>query len=361
MKIKTKIILSITLILMFIIFTISILFRLNVFDKTKEGNESNIEIINKQVETKLKSGYKLLDINNEGILKSPYIKVEDNKYNINLHDNKDNYINVFNEENITYYECKINEYCFNFDKGSYYFSNKTTTNVVDLDNPNFYVLSSFLRTNKDKIINNTNIKVNYYVNLYHTKNGENIYKLIVIDENLDLYEFNYIRSLNFKRVNTCKISKVLYKQNNNKLINEKIKTDSKLENCKIKVVKATKLIEKYPDGIDLASVLVIKNGSQVQIIIDGYDTNYRDLNAKHLLLWELIKRYANEGYTTFNLGGVSNILLSDNKYAGLNDFKMNFGAYSVEYMGDLEVITNPTLYLLHNNPIKKLIKKKNIV
>lgn len=153
----------------------------------------------------------------------------------------------------------------------------------------------------------------------------------------------------------------LTKQNNNKLINEKIKTDSKLENCKIKVVKATKLIEKYPDGIDLASVLVIKNGSQVQIIIDGYDTNYRDLNAKHLLLWELIKRYANEGYTTFNLGGVSNILLSDNKYAGLNDFKMNFGAYSVEYMGDLEVITNPTLYLLHNNPIKKLIKKKNIV
>ena len=153
----------------------------------------------------------------------------------------------------------------------------------------------------------------------------------------------------------------LTKQNNNKLINEKIKTDSKLENCKIKVVKATKLIEKYPDGIDLASVLVIKNGSQVQIIIDGYDTNYRDLNAKHLLLWELIKKYANEGYTTFNLGGVSNILLSDNKYAGLNDFKMNFGAYSVEYMGDLEVITNPTLYLLHNNPIKKLIKKKNIV
>lgn len=217
MKIKTKIILSITLILMFIIFTISILFRLNVFDKTKEGNESNIEIINKQVETKLKSGYKLLDINNEGILKSPYIKVENNKYNINLHDNKDNYINVFNEENITYYECKINEYCFNFDNGSYYFSNKTTTNIVDLNNPNFYVLSSFLRTNKDKIIDNTNIKVNYYVNLYHTKNGENIYKLIVIDENLDLYEFNYIRSLNFKRVNTCKISKVLYKKNNNKL------------------------------------------------------------------------------------------------------------------------------------------------
>lgn len=64
MKIKTKIILSITLLLVFIIFTISILFRLNVFDKTKEGNESNIEIINKQVETKLKSGYKLLDINN---------------------------------------------------------------------------------------------------------------------------------------------------------------------------------------------------------------------------------------------------------------------------------------------------------
>jgi len=151
--------------------------------------------------------------------------------------------------------------------------------------------------------------------------------------------------------------KLSKQQDISKLINNKIKIDNDLENYKLKLVNATKLIEKHPDGIDLASILVIKDKNQVHMIVDGYNTKYKNLNSKHLLLWELIKKYSNEGYKLFNLGGVSNIFIENNKYAGLNEFKTNFGAYFVEYMGDLEVITNSTLYFMHNNPIKRLIKK----
>ncbi len=174
----------------------------------------------------------------------------------------------------------------------------------------------------------------------------------------------YLINSQNKYENTYHISqninyKLSEQKNSFNLINNKLDIDNKLENYKLKLVNATKMIEQYPDGIDLASILVIKNKEQVHMIIDGYDINYRYLNAKHLLLWELIKKYSEEGYKIFNLGGVSNILIDDNKYVGLNDFKTNFGAYFVEYMGDLEVITNNKLYIIHNNPIKRLMKKKS--
>lgn len=172
----------------------------------------------------------------------------------------------------------------------------------------------------------------------------------------------YLINSQNKYENTYSISqninyKLSKQQSSFKLISNKMQVDNNLENYKLKLVNATKLIKDYPNGIDLATMLVIKDKNQVHMIIDGYDTKYRNLNAKHLLLWELIKKYSNEGYKLFNLGGVSNIFIKDNKYSGLNDFKINFGAYFVEYMGDLEVITNNKLYFMHNNPIKRLIKK----
>lgn len=172
----------------------------------------------------------------------------------------------------------------------------------------------------------------------------------------------YLINSQNKYENTYSISqninyKLSKQQSSFKLISNKMQVDNNLENYKLKLVNATKLIKDYPNGIDLATILVIKDKNQVHMIIDGYDTKYRNLNAKHLLLWELIKKYSNEGYKLFNLGGVSNIFIKDNKYSGLNDFKINFGAYFVEYMGDLEVITNNKLYFMHNNPIKRLIKK----
>ena len=148
-------------------------------------------------------------------------------------------------------------------------------------------------------------------------------------------------------------------KNSFKLVNDKLQIDNSLDKYKLKLINATKLIEKYPDGIDLASILVVSDNKQVHMIIDGYDTQYRNLNAKHLLLWELIKKYSKEGYHLFNLGGASNIFIENNKYSGLNEFKMGFGANFVEYMGDLEVITNNTLYFVHKNPIKRLIMKKS--
>lgn len=145
-----------------------------------------------------------------------------------------------------------------------------------------------------------------------------------------------------------------------KLINQKLNTDVLLNKYENKLVTATSLLQKYPEGIVLASIMIIKFYGTVYMFMDGYDMNYRYLNAKHLLLWKVIEEYSKKGFKKFNLGGISNIK-NDNKYKGLNEFRMNFGSCAIEYAGDFELVTNNTLYFMYKKTqkITNIIKKKN--
>lgn len=146
------------------------------------------------------------------------------------------------------------------------------------------------------------------------------------------------------------------------LIARKIAEDNKLAAYKRQLIQATQLLKLNPDGIIVASAITLKHQNEAHLFLDGFDVNYKSVNAKHLLIWKLMEKYATEGFERFNLGGMSNPLLKDdNKYKGLNDFKLCFGAKAVEYIGDLELITNPILYAIYRNgsPFRKMKKKKD--
>ena len=149
-------------------------------------------------------------------------------------------------------------------------------------------------------------------------------------------------------------------KNNDKLISKKIKEENKLNELKNELVYATKLLKEEPDGIVLASMLITKYKDEAYLFMDGYNKDFKKINAKHLLAWKLIEKCASEGFKVFNLGGMTNPNINNDKYAGLNEFKMNFNARCIEYIGDLELITNPTLYSLYRNskPLRVILTKK---
>lgn len=148
------------------------------------------------------------------------------------------------------------------------------------------------------------------------------------------------------------------KSNNNKIINLKIEADKNLNKYKNELIKATKYLRDKPEGIITSSALVVKNFNEIYLLMDGFNTNYKSLNSKHLLIWKLCEKFSKEGYKTFNLGGMTNLNIDNNKYKGLNDFKLGFNASSYEYIGDLELICNNALYFMYkNSPIKNILKK----
>lgn len=149
------------------------------------------------------------------------------------------------------------------------------------------------------------------------------------------------------------------KKSNNKLINSKIFAENKLNELKNELVLATKLLKESPQGIVLATMLITKYRGEAYIFMDGYNKDFKKLNAKHLMTWKLIEKYSNENYDRFNLGGMTNPSINNDKYNGLNEFKLSFNARCVEYIGDLELITSPALYALYRNskPFRYILKR----
>lgn len=187
------------------------------------------------------------------------------------------------------------------------------------------------------------------------KSAEFYYAKIDTAKYLNKVRNDYQKSLELND----KINNNLLNTKNNKIINKKINNDKQLNDIKNELIYATKLNQDYNDGIVIASVLIVKHGNIATLLIDGYDTNYKKFNGKHLLIWKLIEKYSKEGIKYFNLGGINNPNNMQDRYKGLTDFKLGFNASAIEYIGDLELITNKPLYFIYRNssPIRRILKK----
>lgn len=137
------------------------------------------------------------------------------------------------------------------------------------------------------------------------------------------------------------------KNDNSKTLSMKLEADNLLASYKEQLLRATELLKQFPEGIITACALVIKNGDEAVLLIYSRDKEYSAFNSTHILLWNIMAKYAADGYKKFNLGGVSNIRLKPNKFKGLNDFKCNFNPKIYEYLGDFELVAIKSLYLMY--------------
>ncbi len=165
-----------------------------------------------------------------------------------------------------------------------------------------------------------------------------------------------------EEANNNKINAAVIKnadKNSSKLLSKKIESDNLLSKAKDQLIKATNLLRDYPEGIIVATSLIVKNSDEIVLFMDGFNNDFKSLNAKHLLIWKLIEKYSKLGFCKFNLGGMSNINVDNSKYNGLNDFKLNFNSNVIEYIGDLELITNNPLYFMYRKSaqLKRMLKK----
>lgn len=139
-----------------------------------------------------------------------------------------------------------------------------------------------------------------------------------------------------------------------KIINTKMESDKNLSIYQNNLLKATRFFQEQPNGIVIGGALIIKYEKGVNLIIEGFDKNYRDYNPNYLLKWEILKEYNNEGYNYFNLNGISGEFETKNKYSGLNEMKLGYNASAIEYIGEFDLIINKTTYSLYK---KKMDKK----
>lgn len=149
-------------------------------------------------------------------------------------------------------------------------------------------------------------------------------------------------------------------KDNEEIINKKIIEEAKLNEIKNELVYATNLLKDNPNGIVTSTCITTKYKDEVYLFIDCYNKNFKSFNPKHLMIWKLIELYNKQGFKRFNLGGITNPKIDNKKYNNLNEFKLSFNARCIEYIGDLELITNSAYYALYRNskPIRVILHKK---
>lgn len=208
------------------------------------------------------------------------------------------------------------------------------------------------------------IKKKYPRNLNYFKK---MYNEFNINNNVDIfytildtkYYLNKIQIDYHKQENICTYYNYQISSNYNKekFITKKMEADKLLNKYKKEIIIATKYLKEYPNGVITSTAIVIKNTNNAYLLMDGFDSKFKKFNSKHLLIWKMCEMYSKNNLKSFNLGGITNPTIENNKFEGLNYFKLNFNSLCYEYIGDFELICNDALYYLYKGiPLKNILK-----
>ena len=204
------------------------------------------------------------------------------------------------------------------------------------------VLSSLTKNiNSDKIKN--------ILNNFNTK--DNTAEIYFAKLNPEKYINNYRYLLKREDDKNDKLNEIMQNINipkSDSLISKKMTSDKLITRYNNEIVKASNIYAKYPEGVVLGAILIIKNNREIYFLDEGRNKEFDNIYSSHLLKWEIIKKYLSAGYKIFNFGPIKNTDKKNSSYI----FKMGFGGKVYESVGTYDLVINNLQYKM-----AKLFKK----
>ncbi|MBQ8892481.1 MAG: peptidoglycan bridge formation glycyltransferase FemA/FemB family protein [Bacilli bacterium] len=209
-------------------------------------------------------------------------------------------------------------------------------------------------------IKNKRRKKRYYRGMYNNFSINNKMDIFFINVNTDKYLNNMKYMYDKESINNEEYANLIQDtsiaaREKQTIINNKMESDKRLNFYKNELIYATKLSKEYPDFITIGAAFTIKHNKGVELIIDSYLEEYLKFNPRYVLLWELIKKYKQEGFMYFNLNAVVGEFTKENlgKFNTLNNIKLKFNATVMEYIGEFDLVINDRIYTKFKEKIEK--------
>ena len=280
------------------------------------------------------NNYQLIDL----FRKLGYVKIDNSLYFDSILPRFDAIINL-NDFNIM----KTNKNTRNKIKKSI----RKGLNFEKSDSQNMDILYKFI---KNKIHKDMFHYSDYY-NIFSKDNAIDYFLVSIDNEKLII---NSQKAYEKELENNEKLNQKLLYFSSNKNINKKMNSDKALLSYKNDIAIANKYILKN-EKIYIAGALVVKYGNKITILISGYNKIFKNYAPNYFLYYNILMYYKNE-YKYACLNGISGDFSKDNKYYGLNKFKMGFNPDIYEYIGEFDLVLNRINYFFLNK--KKLITKE---
>ena len=207
-----------------------------------------------------------------------------------------------------------------------------------------------------KVFNNNSKK--YFINLYNAFNPSNKIKIFYCKLNTKKYVENVNKLYSIEEEKNLKLASIIQsgdtvKYNIQKAINDKIESDKLLHAYKKDVVVSTKLLKTNPDGIICGAALVIEDAHGVNILVNYANNEYNKYNSDTMLTYEIMKYYGKLNYQYINIGAITGNFDSTSKYYQMLENKLGFNSSILEYIGQFNMVLNPTLYTIYKKKYNK--------
>ena len=202
------------------------------------------------------------------------------------------------------------------------------------------------------VLNRKNPPLEYYMDLYqffNVNNGFEIYfvklePVSYVNSSKKMYEEEEQRNSNLNMQ-----MQDFNNPNKDAIINEKLKSDEMLATYKKNMLEAINLFQKYPSGIIIATLAVIKYGKKVTFFVGASDEDYKNDYPDYLLRWQLAEYFSRGGYESIDYNGMMG--MSNTDYD--TTLKKELTNSVVEYVGEFDLVINKKTYYTGSklNPI----------
>lgn len=198
----------------------------------------------------------------------------------------------------------------------------------------------------------------YYKRYYNMYKKTGSIDIFLVSINYNKYLLNAKEQYELELDRNANFNSKLIDDNSKKNINNKMESDRKLISYKNDVMEATEG-SKQNNKIYIAGAMIVKYNNRVDIVMSGYDTNYKRFNPNYYLHCAIIEYYRNS-YDILDFNGMTGDFSDKNPYQGLNEFKLGFNPKIYELIGEYDLILKPMAYrkLYNNGTLANVLNKE---
>ena len=196
-----------------------------------------------------------------------------------------------------------------------------------------------------------------YYNVFSKSNNIDLF-LVSIDTNDYLVKAKEAYEKELER--NSQFNKKLEKKQTEKELNIKMNSDRKLLSYKNDVLEATHY-NNTNYKIYIAGALVVKYKNRINIVMSGFDKNFKRFNPNYFMHYKILEYYK-KYYDFADLNGMTGDFTKNNPYQGLNEFKLGFKPKIYEFIGEFDLVVNHNIYqsMLKSGKLAKIFNKTDI-
>ena len=197
------------------------------------------------------------------------------------------------------------------------------------------VLYNFIKNKKD-------YPIYHYYNYYNAFSKNKDIDIFLVKINYEECLINLRNKFEEENTLNAKLIEKVMKNPTNENLKRKLESDNVINTYKDSIAIATRHLAMNKEEY-IAGAITIKYKNRVNILISGYDVQYKRFCPNYFLHYKLIEYYKND-FDYMDLNGITGDFTDTNPYKGLDEFKLGFNPLTFEYIGEYDFIINDSLY-----------------